>query len=106
MRRVHAKLERTPVLVTLKSSSGANVDYLLQRRDMQILAAGLIADPRPAAQLLDIYRALDAGEIPSFDGIPSRLLPENFTAAGQPISVDGMPIAMDLSSGMSAASRA
>jgi pimeloyl-ACP methyl ester carboxylesterase len=101
MRRVHAKLERKPVLVKMKSRGGAQVDYLLQRRDMQILAAGLIADPRTAAQLLDVYRALDAGNIPSFEAFPARLLPDEFTSAGQPIALDGMPIAMDLASGMS-----
>ncbi len=101
MRRVHAKLERQPVLVKINAA-----EFLLQRRDMQILAAGLIADPRSAAQLLDVYRQLDAGEVPSFEGIPDRLLPEHFTAAGQPISLDGMPVAMDLASGMTAARRA
>lgn len=99
MRRVHARLERQPVLVKMKT------DYLLQRRDMQILASTLIADPRGAAQLLNIYRVLDGGNVPSFEGIPGRLLPANFTAAGQPISLDGMPVAMDLASGMSAARR-
>lgn len=105
MRRVHAKLERKPVLVKMKSNGGAQVDYLLQRRDLQILAAGLISDPRTAALLLDIYRALDAGEVPTFDTLPSRLLPDAFTGAGQPIALDGMPVAMDLASGMSAARR-
>jgi pimeloyl-ACP methyl ester carboxylesterase len=93
------------VLVKMKSSSGSKVDYLLQRRDMQILAAGLIADPRSAAQLLNVYLLLDQGEIPSFEGLPARLLPDNFTAAGLPISFDGMPVAMDLASGMNTARR-
>lgn len=106
MRRVHVKLELDPVLVKMKSRGGQQVDYLLQRRDMQILAAGLIADPRTAAQLLGIYRALDVGSIPSFDAVAERLLPDEFTSAGQPIALDGMPIAMDLASGMSAARRA
>lgn len=105
MRRVHAKLERQPVLVKMKSATGPPVDYLLQRRDLQIVAASLIADPRSAAQLLNVYLLLDRGEIPSFDGIHGRLLPDAFTAAGQPISLEGMPVAMDLASGMSAARR-
>jgi pimeloyl-ACP methyl ester carboxylesterase len=105
MRRVHAKLERQPVLVKIKSAKGTHTEYLLQRRDMQILAGGLIADPRTAAQLLNIYRVLDAGEVPSFDGIPGRLLPDSFTNAGRPIALDGMPVAMDLASGLSAERR-
>ena len=100
MRRVHARLERQPVLVKFKST-----DYLLQRRDMQILAAGLISDPRTVAQLLNVYLLLDQGKVASFEGIPGRLLPETFTSAGKPIAFDGMPVAMDLASGMSASRR-
>lgn len=105
MRRVHAKLERRPVLVKGKSAHGAPVDYLLQRRDMQMVAASLIADPNSAALLLDVYRALDADEVPTFVFIPARLLPDSFTGAGQPIAFDAMPIAMDLASGVSGTRR-
>lgn len=102
MLRVHAKLERRPVLLKLKSGDGTRIAYLLQRRDMQLIAAGLIPDPKSAAQLLSIYLALDRGAEPSFDRIPARLLPDSFVDPGRPISLEGMPVAMDIASGMTA----
>jgi pimeloyl-ACP methyl ester carboxylesterase len=102
MLRVHAKLDRKPRPVKLKSRSGASIDYLLQRRDMQSMAAGMIADPRSAAQLLGVYLDLDRGVDPRFDGIPSRLLPDHLVDPGSPISLQGMPVAMDIASGMTA----
>ncbi|MET0657091.1 MAG: alpha/beta fold hydrolase, partial [Steroidobacteraceae bacterium] len=86
MRRVHAKLDHEPVRVHFKSRDDAKTDYLLQRRDMQILAAGLIADPRSAAQLLDIYLAIDRGTEPLLERIPTRMLPDHLVAAGTPIT--------------------
>jgi pimeloyl-ACP methyl ester carboxylesterase len=72
---------------------------------MQLLAAGLIADPRSAALLLDVYQALDRGAAPSFEHIPVRWLPDNFVEAGKPVHLEGMPIAMDIASGMTAERR-
>lgn len=102
MLRVHAKLDRKPVLLKLKSRGGASTDYLLQRRDMQSIAAGMISDPGSAAQLLGIYLDLDRGVDPRFERIPSRLLPDNLVNPGRPISLQGMPVAMDIASGMTA----
>lgn len=102
MRRVHAKLERKPVLLKLKSKDGPSVDYLLQRRDMQLIAAGLIADPKSAAQLLSLYLALDRGVEPPFERISARLLPDSLVDPGEPISPEGMPVAMDIASGTTA----
>lgn len=106
MRRVHARLERKPLLIRLKSRTDAPRDFLLHRRDMQLLSATLIADPESVVHLLSIYRALDLGETPSFDSIPRRLLPDNLSAAGEPISFDAMPVAMDIASGMTGQHRA
>jgi pimeloyl-ACP methyl ester carboxylesterase len=102
MRRVHAKLEREPVRIHLKSRDGSKADYLLQRRDMQLLTAGLIADPRSVARLLDIYDAIDRGIEPPLDQIPARLLPDHLAGVGIPITLEAMPIAMDIASGMTA----
>ncbi|MCI0364650.1 MAG: alpha/beta hydrolase [Phycisphaerales bacterium] len=99
MRRVHAKLEREPVPVNLKSRDGAKTGYLLQRRDMQLLAAGLIADPRSAMRLLGIYDAIDRGADPALDRIPARLLPDHLVSSAKPIMLQGMPVAMDIASG-------
>lgn len=106
MRRVHAKLEATPVPLSIKTPGGTTVDLLLQRRDLQMLAGILIADPDSAAALLRLYQALDRGERPSLAGIPSRLLPDHFLAVGQPIVVDGMSTLMDLASGIDPERRA
>lgn len=105
MLRVHSKLDRKPIALKLKSKDGSKVDYLLQRRDLQMIAGGLIADPKSAAQLLSIYRALDQGVEPMLERIPSRLLPDHLIDPGAPISFEGMPVAMDLASGMTMARR-
>jgi pimeloyl-ACP methyl ester carboxylesterase len=100
MRRVHARLERQPMLVRLKSRDGGAVQYLLQRRDLQVLASQMFADPRSAAQLLRIYLAVDRGMDPGLDRLPSRWLPDHLSDPGNPISLEGMPVAMDLASGI------
>lgn len=105
MRRVHAQLDRKPVLVKLNAAGGAKVDYLLQRRDMQLLAATLCADPRSAVLLLRLYRQLDQGREPSLQHIPARLLPDHLTHPGS-IVFAGMPVAMDIASGMTRAHKA
>lgn len=102
MRRVHAKLELEPMRVHMKSHDGPILVYLLQRKDMQLLAAGMIADPASAALMLDVYRAIDEGVEPALDRIPARLLPDSLVAAGKPITLQAMPIAMDIASGATA----
>ena len=101
IRRVHAALEASPVPVTLKDGKGAPVIYPLHRRDMQLLAAALIADPSGAARMLNIYRSLDLHQGPAIDRIPARLLPDHLVTLGQPLSVDCMPILTNIASGIS-----
>lgn len=106
MRRVHAQLEREPVSVALRTRQGTQAGYLLQTRDMQLTAAGMVADPASAAQLLQLYLALDQGRAPPFERIPARLLPDALAEPGEPIALSAMPVAMDLASGMSSDRRA
>jgi pimeloyl-ACP methyl ester carboxylesterase len=106
IRRVHAKLEAEPVRVTLKTQGDSTIEFLLQPYSMQLLAGALIADPKSTAVLLEIYRDLDRGIAPSFERIPARQLPDAFADAGRGISLNGMQVAMDLASGMSADHRA
>jgi len=101
IRRVHAALDISPVPVNLKGSNGAPVAYLLHRRDMQLLAVSLIADPSGAARMLNIYRALDQHQDPAIDRIPTRLLPDHLVAPGQPVSLQSMPILTNIASGIS-----
>jgi pimeloyl-ACP methyl ester carboxylesterase len=105
MRRVHEKLEREPVPVKLKTGSGASVEYLLQRKDMQVLAVSLLPDPTSVARALSVYRALDEGRDPGIDRIPARLLPDHFVAAGEPVSLECMPMLTNITSGMSESRR-
>lgn len=106
MRRVHAGLDAEPVLLKLKSRDGSEADYLLQRRDMQRLAAGFIADPHSAAMLLGFYLALDRGDKPSFENVPGRFFPDGFLTPGEPITLHAMSVAMDIASGMTASRKA
>ena len=99
---MHSKLEREPVRIQLKLRDGSKIGYLLQRRDMQMLSAGLIADPRSAAQLPAVYQAIEQGVEAPLDQIPARLLPDHLVAAGKPITLEAMPVAMDIASGMTA----
>ncbi len=101
IRRVHAALDVSPVPVTLKGRNGAPVAYLLHRRDMQLLAVSLMADPGGAARMLNVYLALDQHQDPAIDRIPARLLPDHFMAPGQPVSLECMPILTNLASGIS-----
>jgi pimeloyl-ACP methyl ester carboxylesterase len=105
MRRVHAALDRSPVPIALKDGDGASVAYLLHRRDMQLLAVSLFADPSGAARMLNIYRALDEHRDPAIDRIPTRLLPDHLVAPGQPVSLECMPTLVNIASGISRARR-
>jgi len=99
IRRVNRQLELKPVAVTLRQDK-TTFQFLLQRRDLQMLAGALISDPEQSVNLLRIYRALDRGLTPSFDRIPSRYLPDHFTPPGEPIILRAMDTLMDVASGL------
>lgn len=105
IRRVHAALDVSPALITLKGNNGAPVEYLLHRRDMQLLAASLLADPSGAARMLTIYKALDQHQDPAIDRIPARLLPDHLVDHGQPIALQCMPILTNIAAGISRSRR-
>ena len=94
--RVHRKLEQHPVLLHLKDPNGKNTDILLQRRSLQMIAAGPIADPDGSAMMLAVYRAADAG-----DYQPLMQLMQRFFAPGEPLKMQAMPLVMDVASGIS-----
>lgn len=95
IRRVHQRLDEKPVMLTLKGPEGADADVLLQRRTLQMLTAGAIADPQGAAMLLPLYLAADAG-----DYQPLAQVIQRFFAPGQPLKLQAMPLAMDVASGI------
>jgi pimeloyl-ACP methyl ester carboxylesterase len=91
VRRVHAKLDATPLM--LESGSGdSKQTYSIERRDLQRLLSGSIADPEPALRAMYLYTALD-------QGIHAPLL--DFLRPSPPISFQAMPLAMDIASGIS-----
>jgi pimeloyl-ACP methyl ester carboxylesterase len=96
MRRVHARLDTAPVTTTF-TVAGEPVTMTVGKIEMQLLAAGLIADPASAARLPALYAMADAGDL-------SRIAPFVYSNLRRdPVSFRGMPEAMDLMSGVSAA---
>ncbi|MEO1240549.1 MAG: alpha/beta hydrolase [Pseudomonadota bacterium] len=95
MRRVHAKLEKEPVMLQLETGAGASANYLLQKQKMQRIASGMISDPSRAVTLLQIYSAVDAGDYAPAVGILQR-----FVRPGAPVEWSAMSLAMDVASGI------
>lgn len=96
MRRVHARLQAEPLMLEIPDQQGGASPYLLQRRDLQQMTSGLIADPAPAAIALAMYAELDqAGSA----NIATALI-DRFYDLGAPISLNPMSTAMDMASGI------
>lgn len=94
MRRVHARLDADPAAITVSTDAGP-VELKLGAFGVQVLAAGMIANPPSLALLPALYLALDAGMtevIAPYIGDPARYF-----------AISGMPEAMDLASGISPA---
>ena len=92
MRRVHAKLEAQP-LATRVMLHGAPGTILMGGFGVQMLAGGLIANPRSLTMLPGMYMALDAGE--------TEFLAPLMGDIADLLSFRGMPEAMELASGIS-----
>ena len=102
MRRVHARLEESPLELELPQEEGGTVKVLFQRRDMQRFAAGMIADPnRFAADLVRIYIALEKGQTEPLAAFLKRWYKPNAA-----ISFKLMPVMMDIASGVTITRRA
>ncbi len=99
MRRVHARLDASPVMMSVPVKDGA-ADMLLTREVMQLSASASIADPQGAARLLMLYLAVDAGITEPVAGLIGR-----FITPGAPESFRLMPLAMDIASGIGAKRR-
>ena len=94
MRRVHAKLEASPVKLSAKLN-GAPVELQVGGFAIQLMAGGLIANPQTLVMLPKLYLALDAGRA-------EALAPFANEFANIP-GIAGMPEATDLASGISPA---
>jgi len=101
MRRVHARLEESPLDLAIPREDGDAVEVVFQRREMQRFAAAMIADPnRYAEHLVRIYLALDKGETEPLVAFLQRRNTPN-----APISFKVMPVMMDIASGVSSGRR-
>lgn len=96
IRRVHARLDAEPILITVSTSSGPR-PMLLTTGIMQMLASGMIADPRNASNLLMLYLGVDAGMTGPVAAILGR-----FMTPGEPEEFTLMSLAMDIASGIDA----
>lgn len=95
IRRVHAKLEAEPVKLEIPGKNGST-PFLLTRRDMQMMASAMIADPESAAMLMQLYLAADHSVYEPIAGVIAR-----FGGVNDPIGWNVMPLAMDVASGIS-----
>jgi pimeloyl-ACP methyl ester carboxylesterase len=101
MRRVHAKLEANPIMLTVATKEGESYKYLWKRRDMQELASGMIADPASASLLLQLYSSLDKDDHTLLNTMAPRV-----TSTNENITLRPMQTLMDVASGTSAERRA
>ncbi len=100
--RVLDRLEVEPLQLDIPTPSGEAVPYLLQRRDLQQFTSALVADPARAALILNVYRALDAGDTEMITSLLQRAVDPTDTA----VSFRPMTYLMDIASGSGAARRA
>ncbi len=94
MRRVHARLDREPVRVSVQDGTGQATTVAIGRYDVQLLAASSIADPPATVRLIKLYEAMERGD---FSPAARMLL----AMGADPIQMRGMPEAMDIASGIS-----
>jgi pimeloyl-ACP methyl ester carboxylesterase len=96
MHRVHNKLDKTPMKVSIPQKGGSSLDMLFQKMHLQIIASSMIADPhRGVKHLLMLYKTLDQG----VDIALIELLKRGHFV-NKPISFNVMSFAMDIASGI------
>ena len=94
MRRVHDRLEADPGPLTV-TGDGGPVEIRVGGFGLQLLAGGLVANPRTLSMLPGLYLALEAGKI--------EVLADLLSDPAGLFAIRGMPEAMDLASGVSPA---
>ncbi|WP_428681080.1 alpha/beta fold hydrolase [Sphingopyxis sp.] len=94
MRRVHSRLEAQPLTMQV-TLHGAPGEIRMGGFGVQLIAGGLVANPRGLAMLPAMYLELDAGK--------TDMLAEFLGDPADMFSFRGMPEAMDLASGISPA---
>jgi pimeloyl-ACP methyl ester carboxylesterase len=102
IRRVNARLDAEPMLVQIPQTDADPIPFLIQRRHAQQMGSSLISDPFFAALALALYSSLDQGDGALAAGVLARFQAMGFLTLGQPITLQAMPTAMDMASGISA----
>ena len=98
MRRVHARLDAHPAVVTFTpTGAAAPVTVTFDSFPVRLMASGTISDPRSLTRLPLLYAALDAGQ---YEPI-ARLIQADWLSGKS--GLRGMPTAMDVASGISPA---
>lgn len=97
MRRVQARLEAEPMMLTVQGPDGVSIEYAFTKDHLQMLS-GAASDPQNAVWLLPLYATLDAGE----PGM-AQVFAQRFFNPGEPITMRAMSTAMDIASGVSPA---
>ena len=95
MHRVHDRLDEAPVLLDIPQADGSTTAFMLQRRDVQALAGGALADPTNVGLVLALYSELDRGEY-----VIMTALIQRFMEIRETIDFRAMPLAMDRASGI------
>lgn len=94
IRRVHARYA-TPQPLVLNSPKGT-LRFKADAFPLQLLAGGAAKNPEDLPRLVGLYRALDAGQTEHAAGALYQFV------LAKPLTLSGMPEAMDLASGISA----
>ena len=96
MHKVHNKLDKTPMAVSIPQKDGTDIEMSFQKVHLQIIASSMIADPqRGVKHLLMLYKALDQDS----DVVLIEFLKRGYFT-NSPISFDVMSFAMDIASGI------
>lgn len=98
IRRVHAKLDVEPARITIRAPDGGDdVDYVFGSDTAKWMAGFAIGDPSRVKDLLAGYAAMDQGYYEPVGQFFFRML-----HGGAPIDWNGMSLAMDQASGITA----
>ncbi|KQN22924.1 hypothetical protein ASE86_14195 [Sphingomonas sp. Leaf33] len=94
MRRVHARLDARPQVMTLGDATGT-IRFAMNAFPLRMLIGNIAKNPAGMTQLAQLYAAFDAGQ-------GEAVAPLLYAAfLKDPLTMSGMPELMDLSSGVS-----
>ena len=99
MRRVHARLDATPAMLTVGDASGS-LRFTIDSFALRTLIGAIAKNPRGIGDLQGIYAAFDAGQEQALAPMLYGMMLKD------PLVMAGMPELMDLASGISARRRA